>query len=100
MPREYVGEDPQKDGSITVRWGREDGIVQLSVAGPVGWRDEYVSRKVPSGDPVYSVNEIRALEVDFDNGLDWHMTINHRREINRLIRLLRTARDQAFGKDE
>lgn len=81
MPKEYVGDG---DGSITVRWGRDDGIIQLSVAGPVGWRERFVE---PRG------------KVDLDNGLDWHLTIKNRWEINRLIRLLRTARDASFGKD-
>lgn len=85
MPKEYVGDAPQKDGSITVRWGRDHGEVQLSVAGPVGWREPYA--KVNEG-------------ISPDNDLDWHFTVNHRYEINRLIRLLRTARDSAFGKDE
>jgi len=89
MPREYVGEDPQADGSITVRWGRDDSTVQMSVAGPVGWREPYVA-----------VDAAHVRTLDVDNGLDWHFTVRHRREINRLIRLLRTARDQAFGKDE
>lgn len=87
MPREYVGESPQEDGSVTVRWGRDDSTVQISVAGPVGWREPLIARR--SDDPFY----------DPDNGLDWHFTVNHRREINRLIKLLRTARDQAFGAD-
>lgn len=87
MPKEYVGETPQTDGSVKVTWGRDCGTLQISVAGPIGWRDKLI------GCPT---NE----RVDPDNELDWHFLVRERREINKLIRLLRTARDQAFGKDE
>jgi hypothetical protein len=85
MPKEYMGEKPQTDGSIDVSWGRNCGTVRISVAGPIGWRA-----------PLLEDVE----EIDWDNQLDWHFLVRERREINQLIKLLRTARDQAFGKDE
>lgn len=88
MPKEYVGNAPQEHGSITVGWHRDHCDVSLSVAGPVGWRDPFLRR---SGG---------ADEVDPDNGLDWHVSLTNRFEVNQLIRLLRKARDQAFGRDE
>lgn len=81
MPKEYISSEPQERGSITVSWGKDHCHVQVSVAGPIGWRDDIVS------------------DVDPDNALDWHFTPD-RNEINRLIAVLRKARDQAFGRDE
>lgn len=85
MPKEYVGQAPQVDGSVTVKWGRDSAEVQLTVTGPVGWRGELI---------------LSDSAIDPDNALDWHVSLKQRFEVNRLIRLLRQARDQAFGKDE
>lgn len=85
MPKEYIGFAPQEHGSIAVSWGRGHQQVQLSVAGPIGWRD---------------VALVAGQVTDPDNGLDWHFQANNRNEVNNLIRVLRRARDQAFGKDE
>ncbi|AEK09565.1 hypothetical protein LITTLEE_186 [Mycobacterium phage LittleE] len=90
MPKEYIGRAPQEHGSIKVAWGKDCSTVQISVAGPVGWRLEMLDA-LPGYVPA---------EVDYDNGLDWHFTVSHRAEINDLIRALRKARDQALGKDE
>lgn len=81
MPSQYVGIAPQAQGSVAVKWGRDHDQVQISVAGPIGWRDT-----VPQ-------------DTDRDNGFDWHYTANNRHEINNLIRLLQKARNQAFGED-
>lgn len=85
MPKEYISSEPQERGSVQVRWGRHSGDVQIAVAGPVGWRDPYI-------------HGLRT-DVDSDNGLDWFFSPS-RAEINKLIRTLRQARDQAFGRDE
>lgn len=92
MPKEYIGVDPQVWGSSTLSWGI-DGTVQMTVAGPIGWRDPLLPR---AGQRVIEGAE----PVDPDNELDWHFTFTQRSEINKLIRLLRKARDQAFGRDE
>lgn len=83
MPKEYVGAEPQEHGSVKVVWGRDHQQIQIAVAGPVGWRD----------------STLRQPEIDPDDGLDWHFSVMHRSEINSLIRVLRKARDQAFGAD-
>lgn len=85
MPKEYIGTAPQEHGSVAVSWGKDSGHISVSVAGPVGWRDEELKQLVAP---------------DTDNGLDWHFQAMNRWELNRLIRTLRKARDQAFGKDE
>lgn len=98
MPKEYVSSEPQERGSISVSWGRDHGSVQLTVAGPIGWRHEAASTAVLdyAGDVARVVDDAR---IDPDNGLDWNFSPT-RSEINKLIRVLRTARDQAFGRDE
>lgn len=86
MPKEYIySGDPQERGSMAVSWGKEHCDVQLSIAGPIGWRLAQDGRVRADQEP--------------DNGLDWHLHPT-RNEINRLIATLRKARDQAFGKDE
>lgn len=90
MPKEYISSEPQERGSVAVSWGRDHGTIQISVAGPVGWRNPLLD--VIFGEGVVS-------DVEQDNGLDWFFTPS-RNEINKLIRVLRTARDQAFGRDE
>lgn len=85
MPKEYISSEPQERGSVKVAWGRDSGDIQIAVAGPVGWRTSLV--------------DLTPQAVEPDNALDWHFSPN-RFEINKLIRVLRTARDQAFGRDE
>ena len=79
----YETEDADPDKSvICVRWGRETGDVQV-------------------------VTRLRDAEVFFSEDSDavipakygWHVELD-RRGINELIRNLRRARDQAFGRDE
>ncbi|AER48031.1 hypothetical protein PBI_LUCKY2013_179 [Mycobacterium phage Lucky2013] len=95
MPKEYIGQEPQEYGSIEVAWGKDSGYVQVSVAGPAGWRE-------PTLWPIIApmVGGRRESPYDPDKGLDWHVELRYRHEINHLIRVLRRARDQAFGKDE
>ncbi|MBO0676853.1 hypothetical protein JRC04_05200 [Mycolicibacterium sp. S2-37] len=90
MPKEYIGADPQEHGSLSVSWGRDQCHVALSVAGPIGWRNPLVEPTPYSEEAGF----------DPDNGLDWHFNAFNRSEINALIRVLRKARDQAFGRDE
>lgn len=88
MPKQHIGVTPQEHGSINVAWGRSYQHVQISVAGPIGWRDQYVGQQFAG-----------RSDVDPDAGLDWHLQVQTRNEINDLIRTLRKARDQAFGAD-
>lgn len=90
MPKEYVNGEavPYELGSpetpvAAVRWGRETGHVQL-------------------------VTRLRECELFFDPDdptapipcqYGYYVTLD-RRGINDLIRTLRKARDQAFGRDE
>lgn len=71
MPKETIGAPAPSDFSVEVYWGR-DSFVQVAT--------------VNSGEPAFA--EVRGWHADLD-----------REGINRLIRTLRKARDQAYGAD-
>jgi hypothetical protein len=83
MPREIIHDDrplPDGDGeqstplAVSVGWGREASYVQVAT----------INLQVEEhGSPEYG----------------WFVDLDRHR-INQLIRVLRRARDQAFGKDE
>lgn len=89
MPKEAVY-DLTQPHSVEVSWGREGGYVQVGSR----FRDQYF-RFIPadeaSGEFVSNAEPER-----FDS---LHVTLTERGQVNDLIRLLRRARDQAFGTD-
>ncbi|AVO22319.1 hypothetical protein PBI_SMEAGOL_4 [Mycobacterium phage Smeagol] len=91
MPREFIGQSPNEDGFIEARWGRDEESVQLTVKGPPYWRDKLAGVDIKIEPHTYAHPEFV---------LDWHLSLGTRKEINDLIRLLKRARDQAFGRDE
>ena len=97
MPKESVfGEQhaPYGDDAkpmvpvIEVRWGREDGTVQIVSRA----EDAYGGRWAEDVAP-----DILRTDVHFTDGYFVNLS---RTAINQLIRNLRRARDQAFGRDE
>ena len=91
MPKEsvYGSQDPfETDGPgvsiVEVRWGRETGDVQV------------VSKAVRRAD-LGPLVESDPGSIHYTNG--FYVDLD-RRGINDLIRHLRRARDQAFGRDE
>jgi len=80
MPKEYIYGEPNLDGKTRqeakVTWSPEDsgGIVQMTVFNSDGTYES--EHEVPQ-----------------------YMTLD-RSSINRLIKVLRRARDQAYGRDE
>jgi len=81
IPDRYTGSDDDAvaEGSPTqvrVGWSKETGHVEVATVAP----DHMVLEPTPEG-----------------NG--WFVQMD-RAGLNRLIRALRTARDQAFGRDE
>lgn len=91
MPKEIVGRTPNEDGLIEASWGRDLASVQLAVKGPPNWRDNLDGVDIGIEADRYAFPE---------HILDWHLQLTHRAEVNDLIRVLRKARDQAFGRDE
>lgn len=73
MPKEKFSSDIGMDTELVVKWGQEYNAVELGVVVP-GHEGE--------GDPHWG----------------WYTHLD-RANINRLIRTLRRARDQAFGAD-
>lgn len=86
MPKEYVndlyygvdddGVATGSDSRVRVSWSKESGDVQIATTAPDGW----VLQPTPEG-----------------NG--WFVNLD-RSGINRLIRFLRKARDDAYGRDQ
>ena len=92
MPKELIYEpegvafpdDPGRRGAVDVRWDRESGYFQIGTHDPASevW--------VPGGELPEGV-----IPVEYG----WWVSLD-RGGINDLIRVLRRARDQAFGRDE
>ena len=85
MPKEVVyssevfrGDEPDKASMAEVRWSRESESLQIAT----------VVVDAATHDPV--TEEVRG---------GWYISLD-RRTVNDLIRHLRRARDQAFGRDE
>lgn len=106
VPREVVGGD---DGEVHVTWGRDGAAVTVGGALPNaddGW-DEFarilgghglaLGNVTTSGPP--GTAQLAALRAERLTAAR-HVTLSSRGAVNRLIRVLRNARDQAFGRDE
>lgn len=80
MPKEFILDCEEFDeidpSGLRVGWSKETGLVQVATIGPDGCE----LHPTPEG-----------------NG--WFVNLD-RRGINRVIRTLRRARDDAFGRDE
>lgn len=98
MPRERIygaetpfGEEDSRRSVIDLTWSRETGHVQIatmSIDGVTGDPVEIGTIEVPSPDgPHRGILGGQYLQLDRDG-------------CNRLIRNVRRARDQAFGRDE
>lgn len=72
------GGDPGPPRWIALRWGRDDCLVQVGAG----------------------VGSDSIEEVDEESAASQWGNLNSRHQINQLIRELRHARDQAFGRDE
>ena len=90
MPKERIygdrpfGEEDPAQSVVEVRWDAESGYFQIATK-------ELSAEVFVPGDPLPG-NTIPAQ-------YGWYTTLD-RRGINDLIRVLRRARDQAFGRDE
>jgi hypothetical protein len=90
MPRErIVSENSGLD--VEVSWGREGGYVQVATTCPDLDRAVTVAKEIVEFKAAHPDETL--LTTGYHADLD-------RARINELIRTLRKARDQAFGRDE
>lgn len=87
MPKETIACTPTSN-TVAVAWGKDMSQVQISTANP----DRLVASTV---ERVGHGGTVTVSEAPFDG---WHADLD-RESLNRLIRVLRRARDQAFGRD-
>lgn len=92
MPRERISVSPS-DNVVEVTWGADQPDIQVATYCP--------ARRVSA---TVGVDRDGAPDGTRDTYEDfpftgWYASLN-RRELNSLIRVLRRARDAAFGKDE
>lgn len=73
VERIYVGDDGPNPRHVDVQWGKDHGSINLGTV-----RDE----------------------PDKKDATGQFLDLRERNQVNRLIRVLRKARDQAFGRDE
>ncbi len=119
MPRERVysqqyrttpnsPEPTEPQTAVEVVWNRDHGYLQVAATAADG--TERVVRIVNQWLEAAGVAPIDLAQVreklatlpdhpqpNFDG---WYVSLEQRQDVNRLIRVLRRARDQAFGRDE
>jgi len=97
MPKETISPDianrsghtpTSADFNIAVTWGKEGGEVKIATVNPDGKLAIPVNKGGVEGHDILNV---------IDPG--WFVALD-RNGINHLIRTLRKARDQSFGRDE
>lgn len=103
MPRETIDATRRPDLAVDIRWSRDAGTIQVATItrDPVGALTATLAEHgltlvdATTGDPAGS-----AQVHDLAQALGgWGVDIENRRDINRLVNVARTARDQAMGKD-
>jgi hypothetical protein len=98
MPKELIygdrpfGEEDPRQSVVDVRWDGESGYFQMATRE----RDAEVPPLLTITPETVGV-EHTAAAIPVEYG--WYVQLD-RRGINELIRVLRRARDQAFGRDE
>jgi len=91
---------------VRIAWGADSGQIQVASLMQNGmdvvihmvneWLNEAGSSPIdPAG--LRTALNAKGILPTFDG---WHVTLEHRSEVNRMIAVLRRARDHAFGKDE
>lgn len=97
MPKEIVTSVNVPTFDVAVKWSR-DGIVQVATtAADADERLRNWTESAPAGAPLAEPETKPGTSFRVFDG--WHVDLD-RAGVNRLIRLLRQARDAAFGKDE
>jgi len=96
MPRERITSTTQPRGDLIVTWSR-DSIVQIATT--VNDADERLRAWTEATTGGTDQPVPTAPGTSFRTFDGWHINLD-RAGLNQLIRVLRAARDQAFGKDE
>ena len=108
MPAETIhGDGMPMD--VRISWGASSEYVQVASVHDEGTRSMLVmvnqwleAAQMPTID--YAQLQSKLVGTQFDGALasfdGWHATFNERSKVNKMIAVLRRARDHAFGKDE
>lgn len=108
MPAETIHGDAMPI-DVRISWGAALECVQVASLHDQGTRSALVmvnewleAAKMPTID--YAELQSKLAGTQFDGAMasfdGWHATFNERSKVNRMIAVLRRARDHAFGKDE
>jgi len=108
MPAETIHGDGMPI-DVKILWGAGSEYVQVAAVHDEGTRSMLVvvnqwleAAKMPPID--YAELPSKLVGSQFDGAMasydGWHATFNERAKVNRMIAVLRRARDHAFGKDE
>lgn len=97
MPKERIQSCTTSQFDVIVAWNR-DGTVQVATtASDADERLRNWTESSPAGSPLAQPETQPGTSFRHFGG--WHVDLG-RQQINELIRVLRRARDQAFGRDE
>lgn len=94
MPRERITTTDDTPFDVEVTWQRDGNLVQVNTT---AYDADQRLRDWVEVDPKTGEGTKPGTAFTLFNG--WHVDLDRNR-LNQLIRVLRTARDQAFGRDE
>jgi len=108
MPRETIHGDAMPI-DVEIAWGAGSEYVQVASVHDEGTRsmiaivnEWLIAANMDTID--YATLQSKLVGSQFDGAMatfnGWHATLNDRAKVNRMIAVLRRARDHAFGKDE
>ena len=102
MPKERIQSRNTPTLDVTVGWSRDGGVQVATVAADAdrrlrGWAETPTAQ--PVGITVSGADLVSQPGTSFTRFDGWHVDLD-RDQVNTLIRVLRRARDQAFGRDE
>ncbi len=91
MPKERIQSTTAPEFDVTVAWGRDTNVQVATAANDADKRLREWT-EVADGAETQPGTSFRLFD-------GWHVDLT-RQQVNDLIRVLRRARDQAFGRDE
>lgn len=99
MPKQVVRARPEVDDGagpyVRLGWGKDAGYVELGTAVPEGEGKLMLPNRTPQGPDEPAWGEV----IGGGEDVGWFVQLD-RDGINQLIRHLREARNQAYGRDE